>query len=56
MDDDIEYVISEQTWDEEFDRALSSNAALVFVKPVWVFNCGAQQKLLSTQPYLISHS
>lgn len=56
MDDDIEYVISEQKWDEKFDSALSSNTALVFVKPSWVFSCGAQQKLLSTQPYLISHS
>lgn len=56
MGDDVEYVISEQKWDEEFDRALSSNAGLVFVKPSWVLSCGAQHKLLSTQPYLISHS
>ena len=56
MNDDIEYVVTEQQWDEEFEKALSSNAGLVFVKPSWVFDCGLQQKLISAQPYLVPHN
>nr|XP_039265212.1 DNA repair protein XRCC1-like [Styela clava] len=56
MNEDVEYIITEQPWDDNFDQALTENAGLVFVRPGWLFQCGAQQRIISYQPYAVSPS
>ncbi|XP_077965792.1 DNA repair protein XRCC1-like [Styela clava] len=56
MNEDVEYIITEQPWDDNFDQALTENAGLVFVRPGWLFQCGAQQRIISYQPYAVTPS
>ena len=53
MNDDVEYVVSESPWQQEFDDALGENPSLVFVKPLWIFRCGQEKKLIPYQPFTI---
>ncbi|XP_045611538.2 DNA repair protein XRCC1 [Procambarus clarkii] len=53
MSDKVQFVITEDTWDENFDEALNENSSLQFVKPLWIWRCCDKQKLVPHQPYLI---
>ncbi|XP_035825741.1 DNA repair protein XRCC1 isoform X2 [Aplysia californica] len=49
----VNYVITGQKWDDNFEEALNENANLVFVKPKWIFSCHEKLKLLPYQPYIV---
>ncbi|GFO19050.1 DNA repair protein xrcc1-like [Plakobranchus ocellatus] len=53
MSKKINYVVTAQKWDDNFDEALLENPGLVFVKPKWIFACHEKNKLLPYQPYII---
>ena len=53
MSDTVTHVISGSDWDDNFDKALSENSSLQFVRPAWLFACHAQQKLCPHQKYAI---
>ncbi|XP_077999966.1 DNA repair protein XRCC1-like [Glandiceps talaboti] len=53
MDDNVQYVVTNSNWDDNFNQALSDNSSLVFVKPKWVYNCDESQKRVPYQPYVV---
>ncbi|XP_032237711.2 DNA repair protein XRCC1 isoform X2 [Nematostella vectensis] len=53
MNDNIDFVITNETWDQNFEDALSENASLAFVRPKWIFACDAKCALVPFQPYII---
>ncbi|XP_064651039.1 DNA repair protein XRCC1-like [Lineus longissimus] len=53
MTEKVNYVITKSSWDDEFDKALSDQPSLQFVKPQWVFDCDEKQKLMPHQKYLV---
>ncbi|XP_043936282.1 DNA repair protein XRCC1 isoform X2 [Protopterus annectens] len=53
MNDKVNYVITAQEWDDNFEEALNENSSLLFVKPRWVYTCNERQKLIPHQPYLV---
>ncbi|XP_037073242.1 DNA repair protein XRCC1-like [Pollicipes pollicipes] len=44
--DGINYVITSDVWDGNFDEALSANPELMFARPTWLDACARQQKLV----------
>ncbi|ROT69715.1 putative DNA repair protein XRCC1 [Penaeus vannamei] len=53
MTGEVQYVITEDEWDENFDAALEENASLQFVKPAWIWKCSNKGKLVPHQPFLV---
>ncbi|RUS76889.1 hypothetical protein EGW08_015358 [Elysia chlorotica] len=49
----VNYVVTAQKWDDNFEEALTENPGLVFVKPKWIFACHEKNKLLPYQPYIV---
>ncbi|XP_037072750.1 DNA repair protein XRCC1-like [Pollicipes pollicipes] len=52
--DGINYVITSDAWDGNFDEALSANPELMFARPTWLDACARQQKLVPPQAYLVT--
>lgn len=53
MGSKVNYIITAEHWDDNFDEALSENENLVFVKPKWIYACHDKNKLLPYQPYAV---
>ncbi|XP_047488476.1 DNA repair protein XRCC1-like isoform X2 [Penaeus chinensis] len=53
MTGEVQYVVTEDEWDENFDAALDENSSLQFVKPTWIWQCSNKEKLVPHQPYLV---
>ncbi|GFS03558.1 DNA repair protein XRCC1 [Elysia marginata] len=53
MSKKVNFVVTAQKWDDNFEEALSENPNLVFVKPKWIFACHEKSKLLPYQSYII---
>jgi len=53
MGDDVNYVLTESSWQQDFDDALGDNPNLVFVKPLWVFRCGQERNLIPHHPFTV---
>lgn len=53
MNDQVDYVITNSSWDSNFEQALSANAALTFVRPRWLFACSEKLKMVPYQPYIV---
>lgn len=53
MSDEVQYVITDDAWDDNFDSALSDNPNLVFVKSQWVKDIHAKNKLVPHQKYAV---
>ena len=54
MCDEVQYVITDDSWDDNFDSALSDNDKLIFVKSKWITDIHSQQKFVPYQKYTIS--
>lgn len=53
MNDNVEFVITNEDWDRNFDEALNENASLAFVRPKWIMVCHEKGALVPFQPYII---
>ncbi|XP_074652454.1 DNA repair protein XRCC1-like [Tubulanus polymorphus] len=54
MNDSVNYVLTQEIWDKNFDKALSENGSLQFVNPEWIYKCDENQKLLPYQTHVIT--
>lgn len=54
MDDTIDFVITDKPWDENFDKALSENDSLSFVKSSWIHACHDAQRLVPHQKFVVT--
>lgn len=53
MSEKVNFVISDNKWDENFEEALNDNPVLQFVKPQWIWQCCDKKKAVPHQPFLI---
>ncbi|KAL7636712.1 UNVERIFIED_CONTAM: hypothetical protein RMT77_012464 [Armadillidium vulgare] len=53
MDEEVTYVITDDSWDDNFDNALEDNPNLQFVKSQWIWKCCNSEKMVPPQPFLI---
>ena len=53
MCDEVQYVITDDTWDDNFDSALNDNPNLTFVKSKWISEIHTKQKYIPHQKYAI---
>lgn len=53
MCDEVQYVITDDSWDDNFDSALNDNANLIFVKSKWIVEIHTKQKYVPHQKYAI---
>ncbi|XP_066972964.1 DNA repair protein XRCC1-like isoform X2 [Macrobrachium rosenbergii] len=53
MTEKVNFVITEDEWDDNFDNALADNPSLQFVKPAWIWRCSDKQKLVPFQPFMV---
>ncbi|XP_041373401.1 DNA repair protein XRCC1-like [Gigantopelta aegis] len=53
MSDKVSYVVTQQSWDDNFEEALSENPNLVFVKPKWIRICHEKTKMVPHQPFIV---
>lgn len=53
MTEKVNFVLSEDKWDKNFEEALNDNPVLQFVKPQWIWQCCDKKKLVPPQPFLI---
>lgn len=53
MSDNVDFVITNEDWDGNFDEALNENASLAFVRPKWIMVCHEKGALVPFQPYII---
>jgi len=53
MCDEVKFVITDDSWDENFDSALQDNNNLIFVKSKWIQDIHEQQKFVPHQKYAI---
>ncbi|XP_029387923.1 DNA repair protein XRCC1 isoform X1 [Mus pahari] len=51
MNERVQFVITAQEWDPNFEEALMENPSLAFVRPRWIYSCNEKQKLLPHQLY-----
>lgn len=54
MEGGVSYVVTDESWDDNFDQALSDNVDLIFVKSSWINDCNEFQKLLPHQKYVVT--
>ncbi|XP_043192876.1 DNA repair protein XRCC1-like isoform X1 [Amphibalanus amphitrite] len=52
--DTVQYVITKDAWDENFDEAASDHPELMFVRPGWLEACARKGKFVPLQPYLVT--
>jgi len=53
MSDTVDFVITNENWDKNFDEALDENPSLAFVRPKWIIVCHEKGALVPFQPYII---
>lgn len=53
MTDKVNFVVTYNKWDDNFDEALADNSELVFVKPKWIYSCHEKNKTMPFQPYIV---
>ncbi|KAK7078859.1 X-ray repair complementing defective repair in Chinese hamster cells 1 [Halocaridina rubra] len=53
MTDKVNFVVTEDEWDDNFDEALVENSSIQFVTPAWIWRCSDKQKLVPFQPYMV---
>lgn len=53
MNDNVDFVITNEDWDRNFDEALNENASLAFVRPNWIMVCHEKGAFVPFQPYII---
>ncbi|XP_072166365.1 DNA repair protein XRCC1-like [Diadema setosum] len=53
MSDQVNYVITNSSWDDSFEQALGENSSLTFVRPRWLFSCNEKLKMVPYQPYIV---
>lgn len=56
MTDDVSFVISQKSWDNNFDKAFKDNPLLKFIQPLWLFKCHEKQEFVSYESYEIKSS
>lgn len=56
MSDSVEFVITNENWDQNFDEALKENTSLAFVRPKWIIVCHEKGALVPCQPYIVAPS
>ena len=54
--DAVQYVITADAWDGNFDDAAADHPELMFVRPAWLEACAKRGKLAPLQPYLVTAS
>ncbi|XP_078381815.1 DNA repair protein XRCC1-like [Oculina patagonica] len=53
MSDTVDFVITMENWDKNFDEALDENPSLAFVRPKWIMACHEKGAFVPFQPYII---
>lgn len=53
MNDNVDFVITNEDWDKNFDEALDENPSLAFVRPRWIIVCHEKGTFVPFQPYII---
>lgn len=53
MSDTVDFVITNENWDKNFDEALDENPSLAFVRPKWIMVCHEKGAFVPFQPYII---
>uniref|UniRef100_A0A8C4QIK6 DNA repair protein XRCC1 n=1 Tax=Eptatretus burgeri TaxID=7764 RepID=A0A8C4QIK6_EPTBU len=53
MNENVNFVISAQPWDDNFYEALTENPHLAFVKPQWIYSCNKKGRSLPHQPFVV---
>uniref|UniRef100_A0A0B7A2I6 BRCT domain-containing protein n=1 Tax=Arion vulgaris TaxID=1028688 RepID=A0A0B7A2I6_9EUPU len=53
MNQKVNFVVTKQHWDDNFNQAVSENPHLIFVKPTWITTCHEKNKLIPYQPYIV---
>lgn len=53
MNDDVKYVITNESWDDNFNEALVNNSSLTFVRPKWIYACHEKRSYVPFQPYIV---
>lgn len=53
MSDNVDFVITNESWDKHFDEALDENPSLAFVRPRWIIVCHEKGAFVPFQPYII---
>lgn len=54
MNDDIEYVITDKKWCDEFETSKSKNENIKFVNMDWIMACNKRKRLVAYQPFEIT--
>jgi len=56
MSEQVNCVLTHSNWDENFDKALTENVDLTFLRPDWVHKCHDSQTIIPYQKYIVSPS
>ncbi|XP_029647622.1 DNA repair protein XRCC1 isoform X1 [Octopus sinensis] len=54
MNDDVNFVVTSEQWDDNFDEALSNHPQLTFVHPKWLYSCHKKNKLVPYQLHIVT--
>ena len=53
MGEDVNYIVTNEEWSDQFDQVLEDNSSVQFVKPSWLTACDKQQKTVPLQYHLV---
>lgn len=53
MSDSVNYVISKENWDDNFEQAQTENPSLIFIRPKWIHKCHEKRKIVPFEPFII---
>lgn len=56
MDENINYIVTNNSWSSDFDDVLEENSSVQFIKPSWLFACDKQQKAVPIQYHIVPPS
>lgn len=53
MNEKVDFVITAERWDDNFDEALNNFPQLTFVRPRWLYKCNDSSKWVPYQPHIV---
>lgn len=54
MNEKVDFVITAEPWDDNFDEALTNYPQLTFVRPRWLYKCYENNKRVPYQPHIVT--
>ncbi|XP_014788399.1 DNA repair protein XRCC1 isoform X2 [Octopus bimaculoides] len=54
MNDNVNFVVTSEQWDDNFDEALSNYPQLTFVHPKWLYSCHMKNKWVPYQLHIVT--